>query len=121
MSQDLTDITSRDDLVNFLEIFYSRAQADPVIGEKFAHLDMSNHIQTIADFWHTVLFGSQTYQGDPFGKHLSLKLQRAHFDRWLTLFTSTIDEMFAGPIANEAKHRAGTIAKVFQYKLGLYD
>jgi hemoglobin len=46
-----------------------------------------------------------------------LDLKPAHFKKWLELFNTTVDEMFSGPNAGEAKHRASTIARVFQYKL----
>jgi hemoglobin len=110
-------ITSREDIVFLLTDFYKKAQADPLIGSKFEHLNMSEHIQTIADFWDSILFGANTYQGDPFGKHIPLQLKPQDFDRWLELFTGTIDEHYKGAVAEEAKHRASTIARVFQSKL----
>jgi hemoglobin len=42
-----------------------------------------------------------------------------HFDRWIQHFNTTIDEFFSGPKAEEAKTRAGQIAKTFQFKLGI--
>lgn len=119
MSTNLTDIASRDDIVSLLNEFYSKAQEDEVIGSKFNHLNMDEHTQIIADFWDGILFGSNNYSGDPFGKHLNLKLTAKDFEQWISLFNQTIDNTYSGPIAEEAKHRAGTIAQVFQYKLGL--
>ncbi len=111
------DITNRDDLVKLLIEFYTLAVKDDVIGSKFANLAMEEHIEIIADFWDSILFGTNQYQGDPFGKHIPLDLKSAHFKKWLELFNTTVDEMFSGPNAREAKHRASTIARVFQYKL----
>ncbi len=119
MSANKKDISSRDDIVSLLNEFYSKAQKDDIIGDKFNHLNMAEHTQIIADFWDGILFGTNRYQGDAFGKHLELNLGAKDFDRWISLFNQTIDKNYSGPIADEAKRRAGTIAQVFQYKLGL--
>ena len=110
-------ITNRENIVFLLTEFYNEAQKDDLIGSKFDHLDMSEHIQTIANFWDSILFGTNTYQGDPFGKHIPLNLKPEDFDRWIELFTTTVDQYFEGDVAEEAKHRAGTIARVFKLKL----
>ena len=119
MSANIKDISSRDDIVSLLNEFYTKAQKDEIIGDKFTQLNMAHHTQVIADFWDGILFGTNNYSGDPFGKHLDLKLATVDFERWISLFIQTVDNNYSGPIANEAKHRAGTIAQVFQYKLGL--
>jgi hemoglobin len=113
------DISSRDDIVSLLNEFYGYAQSDEIIGVKFNHINMAEHTQLIADFWDGILFGTKRYQGDPFGKHLDLNLTAKDFERWILLFNQTIDKNYSGPIADEAKYRAGTIAQVFQHKLGL--
>jgi len=115
----IADISSRADLIDLLNEFYNKAQSDDVIGDKFSHLNMIEHTETIADFWDSILFGTNRYHGDPFGKHISLNLSTQDFDRWIFLFNETIENKFAGPKADEAKFRAGTIAKVFKHKLNL--
>lgn len=112
-----TDIAGRDDIVKMLTDFYSMAMKDEILAPKFEHLAMEEHIEIIADFWDSILFGINKYQGDPFGKHISLDLQPIHFERWLGLFNNTVDGMFSGINADEAKHRASTIARMFQFKL----
>lgn len=111
------DIDNRVELLRFLKEFYNKAQNDPLIGGKFKGLDMDAHIDTIADFWESMIFGTTRYEGDPFGKHVNLKLTNADFDQWLLLFESTIDEMFNGSNVEEMKNRARTIATVFRHKL----
>jgi hemoglobin len=44
-------------------------------------------------------------------------MERAHFDRWLELFRNTVDRLFAGPNAEEAKLRALSIATVMLVKV----
>ena len=119
MELNRTDISSRDDIVRLLNEFYLLAQNDKIIGKKFVDLNMPDHIQIIADFWDGILFGAKGYNGDAFGKHKALNLEAKDFEQWLELFINTVDSNYAGPVATEAKHRATTIAQVFQYKLGL--
>lgn len=121
MSNKLQDIAGRDDLVHFLNEFYAKAQADPIIGNKFNGLDMSAHIQHIADFWDSMMFGGQNFKGNPFGKHIPLNLKAEDFGRWLELFELTVESMFQGTKATEIINRAHSIATIFQYKLGLTD
>ena len=48
-----------------------------------------------------------------------LPVEKAHFDRWLELFLATVDELFAGPKAKEAKGRALSVADTFARRMGL--
>jgi hemoglobin len=61
------------------------------------------------------------YDGNPMKIHLDLHFQepltKAHFDRWLAHFNSTVDELFEGPKAHLAKERALSIATVMQIKI----
>jgi hemoglobin len=44
-------------------------------------------------------------------------LTSREFDRWVSLFHATVDELFAGPMAAEAKQRAARIATMMQYHI----
>jgi hemoglobin len=44
-------------------------------------------------------------------------LQKEHFESWLQLFNSTVDELFEGKIAALAKTRAKGIADVMLLKM----
>jgi len=68
-------------------------------------------------FWQTIILGEQTYNGNPFPLHARMPLQQRHFDAWLTLWTATIDQLFAGPKADDTKVRAGQLAVMFMSKL----
>ena len=50
-------------------------------------------------------------------KHVSLPIYKEHFDRWVALFHQTIDELYAGNIADDAKQRAVKMSELFQGKL----
>jgi hemoglobin len=71
-------------------------------------------------FWQTVLLHQEAYRGSPFPPHAQLSIDRSHFERWMKHFTSTVDSLFTGEKANDAKWRAGKMAEMFQYKIGLH-
>ena len=116
-----SDITSFADVSTLIDTFYTAVRPDPVIGHFFVDLDWDTHIPRIASFWNMVLFGDRSYQGDPMTAHIHLHrripMNATHFERWLQLFESTVDELFAGPKAEEAKQRAHTIAGVMEHKV----
>jgi hemoglobin len=123
------DIEDRADVERLVRAFYGRALVDPMIGYLFvdvAHLDLEAHVPQITAFWETILLGAQTYRGGAFRPHAVLNAQspirRAHFERWLVLWETTVDELFAGPRADVAKAHAQRVAGAFHRRLaGLPD
>lgn len=113
------DIETRDHIILFVNSFYDKVKADPLLAPAFSHVDWPNHLPIMYDFWSSMLLGDRTYLGNPLQKHLPLKINTQHFDRWLQLFKATIDEHFNGDKAEETKMRAGSIAAIFQYKMNL--
>ncbi|MCY1249253.1 hypothetical protein D9M72_627700 [compost metagenome] len=68
-------------------------------------------------FWQTVLLGEHTYNGSPFPPHAQMRLDGSHFQRWLSIWSATIDKHFEGEIAEEAKWRAEKMARLFLIKI----
>lgn len=119
-----SDIESRADCDRLVRAFYEKAMVDEMIGFIFvdvAKLDLDEHLPKIAAFWETVLLGGQSYEGRPFAKHAALdsktRLRSAHFTRWLGLWKETVDELFEGEVADEAKRHADRVAAAFQSRL----
>ncbi|HVU84403.1 MAG TPA: hypothetical protein VHC50_06160, partial [Puia sp.] len=52
--------------------------------------------------------------------HASLPIHQEHFRQWLTLFKETLDELFSGEKAGEAKWRADKMAELFQVRLDYF-
>ena len=114
------DIENRSDIDRLMHAFYERAMSDDVIGYIFtdvAKLDLENHLPIIGDFWETMLFRSGDYGRhgrNPLQIHgeLAVKtpLRYEHFERWLEIFGSCVEEMFEGETAEFIKMRAGMIA-----------
>lgn len=109
-----TDINTRADLEFLLAEFYKTAATDDEIGHYFADLNLEDHLPIIVNFWEKILLGKQVYFGNPLAVHLKLNekspLKFEHFQRWVHIFSRTIDELFNGTTAENAKLRAKMIA-----------
>jgi hemoglobin len=120
----MADIETRDDVERLVRAFYGRALQDPIIGWIFtdiAKLDVEAHVPEIASFWETILLGAQSYRGGAFRPHAELnmkvRLRAGHFERWLVLWRETVDSLFAGERAEQAKSHATRVARAFYGRL----
>lgn len=120
----MEDIRNRSDIDKLVSTFYGKVLNDDLIGYLFtdvAQLNLETHLPIIADFWEMVLLGASTYQKNPIPVHLALgeksPLLPEHFARWLDRWQQTVDELFAGNVAEQAKIRALSIATVMQTKI----
>ena len=110
------DIATRADVEVLVRSFYRYAAMDEPLGPIFmaADLDWPFHIAKLTDFWSWQLLGQRGYEGNPLRAHQPVDARTPfrdeHFERWLELFTSTVDEHFVGPTADTAKGRAARMA-----------
>lgn len=115
------DLSGAGDVQQLIDAFYTKARPDPLLTHFFMDVDWPRHTPRIVAFWNAILFGDTTYQGDPMSAHIQLHrrlpMEQRHFDRWLELFTGTVNELYAGPKAEEAKNRARSIAAVMAHKV----
>lgn len=110
------DIQTLEDVQLLVNKFYDKIKIDIQLGGIFwgaigNHWD--EHLEKMYRFWQTILLKESTYHGSPFRPHASMPLQAEHFDRWLQLFTLTVDEFFVGNIAETAKLQANSMATMF--------
>ncbi len=119
----MRDIESREDIEQLMRVFYAKAIPDEIIGHYFTQviqMNMEQHLPVITDFWETVIFGVAKYKSNAIAVHQHLHAKSAftdqHFERWVNLFQSTIDELFLGDKAELAKQRALSIATVMKIK-----
>jgi hemoglobin len=117
------DIENSDDVKLLIDSFYTRVREDDVIGYIFndiAKVDWPKHLPRMYAFWEFLLLQKESYQGNPLEPHRRLHamvpLTEAHFTRWLKLFTETVDSLFKGLRAEDAKNRAKLIAMTWQPK-----
>ena len=114
------DITSEKDIIQMVDTFYSRVRKDDLLGKIFEDVIgdyWDVHLEKMYRFWRTLALKEYVYHGNPFGAHTPLPVEKKHFDRWLELFTSTVDEFFEGENANEVKKRAKFMAEMFETKI----
>lgn len=117
-----SDLKCNKDIRTLVDTFYTKVQADSLLAPVFndsAKIDWQHHLPIMYRFWETLLFHSGGYEGNPFSKHVVLPIGAEHFQRWLSLFLGTVDQLFVGTKADEAKTRARMIADVFQRRMGL--
>ena len=118
------DILTLEDIRQLVDLFYERVRADALLGPIFEERIKDNwarHLDIMYRFWQTVLLGDLTYQGSPGAKHITLPVGEEHFERWLSIFYTTVDELFTGSKATEAKWRAARMAEMFAGKIALYQ
>ena len=117
------DIEDREDLLNLLQAFYEKAFKDDLIGRFFTEvvpLDLKTHIPVIADFWEAIVFNTQGYSKNVMEVHQHIHqlsaIKKEHLDRWVHLFTETVDENFEGDKATLMKQRAKSVATLMDIK-----
>ena len=94
--------------------FYSVALTDPLLGHHFTELDLESHLPIIVDFWEKTLLGNPVYFRNPMAVHehgaKKHPMPPEQFTRWVEIFAETVDSLFSGPTADNAKLRARMIA-----------
>jgi hemoglobin len=115
-----SDISGIDDIKIFVDDFYLKVKDDELLSPIFnfrlsSHWDP--HLEKMYAFWNAALFAEKGYNGNPFMKHATMELRPEHFERWLGMFNATVDDHFSGPVADDAKNRALTMATMFSHKL----
>ena len=117
---EMKDILTLEDVKRLVDVFYEKVRANdmlaPVFNERIQNR-WPEHLEKMYTFWQTILLEERTYFGSPFPAHAQPPVSHIHFEQWMQLFTQTVDELFAGEIAKEAKWRAGKMAEMFEYKI----
>ena len=117
------DILTLRDIMDLVDTFYDKVRADellsPIFNERIGDR-WPQHLEKMYSFWQTVLLDERTYYGAPFPPHAQLPVDHTHFQQWMMLFIITIDELFEGEKAKEAKWRAARMAELFESKIEHY-
>lgn len=120
----MKDITTTADVELLINTFYDKVKKDDTIGYIFNEVigrDWSHHLPVMYKFWNMVLLTIPGYEGYPTRKHVEVNkqtpLKKGHFDRWLLLWDNTIDHLFKGEIADQAKTKAQLMANLIHIKI----
>lgn len=118
------DLKGRNDIACVVNNFYDKVRKDDLIAFFFSEVvpvNWEHHLPVMYDFWEQVVFGTGPYHGNPMHVHVHIhsksEMKTEHFERWVSLFTSTVDEHFSGENAERMKQRAISIATVMQIKI----
>ena len=114
------EIISLDDIKTLVDTFYEKVRTDELIGPIFNERIQDRwpqHLQKMYTFWQTILLDDHTYFGSPFPPHANLPVSHIHLEKRMELFIQTIDELFGGEKAKEAKWRAGKMAEMFESRI----
>ena len=118
------DITNRKDIELLVDTFYGKVMINPTIGPIFSdvvRVNWGSHLPKMYSFWSSLLLNEQSFSGNPMRVHIDISklttMGESEFSEWLMLFHETIDELFLGDKADEAKTRASNIARLMQTKI----
>jgi hemoglobin len=118
------DIETRGDIHDLVVAFYREIVFDDVLAPVFGEVvevDWALHIPKLIDYWCRILLGQPGYAGAILAAHREVHeiepLRVEHFDRWYALWVASIEQRWAGPIANKAKGHAAHIATVLARKV----
>ena len=114
------DIKNLADIQILVDTFYDTIRKDQLLGPIFDGIIQDRwpeHLEKMYRFWQTVLLEEHTYYGSPFPPHAKMPIQKEHFDRWIHLFTQTVDALYTGETADRAKWQGNRMAEMFQFKI----
>jgi hemoglobin len=84
-------------------------------------IDWRAHIGAVTDYWCHVVLYAPDYEIDVIEHHRPLHERAAFgpalFDRWLNIFSDTVDGGWTGPNATRAKKRATGMARAMAHRL----
>lgn len=113
----MKQLETADDIHLLVQTFYTKVLQDELLAPFFVRLNFAEHLPKMEQFWRFALLSESGYTTNVTEKHLHMPLQKAHFDRWQALFNQTLDELFEGDLATQAKQRAGLIGWTINAKM----
>lgn len=118
------DIKNREDIILLVDTFYEAVMLNQTLGYIFkdvAKINWDTHLPKMYSFWASILLGEHSFSGNPMEKHIELSkvtaMTTTEFSEWLILFNQTVDNLFVGNKADEAKERAANIARLMLHKI----
>lgn len=123
------DIETREDINLLVSSFYEKVKKDELLGLFFMPIikDWDAHIERLTLFWESNLFMTRNlkdkYYGNPLDVHVKVdhdnnnSITEHHFGVWLNLWFQTIDELFIGDVADNAKRRARKMSTFLYLKI----
>ena len=114
-------IESREDIVRLVGKFYARVRKDDLLGNIFNHHiateEWPAHLSKLSGFWEVHLLRGSNFKGNPVQKHIQVDqhlkntMNKEHFDRWLELWSETLDSLYEGELTEKAMVAAQRMGK----------
>ncbi len=123
------DLNTREDIMLLVSTFYIKVKEEPTLGPIFnkAIKDWESHINHLTTFWESSLFMTRPlenrYKGNPIAVHNKVDkenenvITELHFGIWLNLWAQTVNELYEGEYAENAKRRARKMGSFLYMKL----
>lgn len=119
------DIKTREDVFLLVSSFYDKVRKNELLAPFFneAIKDWDEHLNRLTTFWESNLFLKTKYLGNPLEAHAKVdqnnnnSISELHFGVWLNLWFETIDELFVGDYAENAKRRARKMSTFLYLKI----
>ncbi len=116
----MRDLENRKDVELLVLSFYAQIRKDELLGPIFNGTipkeKWPEHLDKLADFWETNIWGIPKFNGNPVLAHARVdtsfhhSISQDHFSHWLELWFSTVDSLFVGEKAMFIKNRAQNMA-----------
>ncbi|WP_142783256.1 group III truncated hemoglobin [Changchengzhania lutea] len=119
------DIKTREDIYLLVASFYKKVRDNDLLAPFFNDTikDWDAHLEHLTTFWEASLFLKTKYLGNPLEAHINVdqahhnSISEQHFGVWLNLWFQTIDELFEGDYAENAKRRARKMSTFLHLKI----
>jgi hemoglobin len=118
------DITTRADIEQLVNTFYGRVRQDDLIGPIFNEIvgdHWDTHLPKMYNFWAMSLLGEGGYRGNAVQQHVQIDqqhpLEAEHFNRWIGMWEETVDSLYTGALATDAKKKAGLMLQLIRIKI----
>ncbi len=113
------DLNTPEEIGEMVRRFYRGVAQDDLLGPIFndvARVDWNEHLPKLTAFWCRALLGITGYAGNPFQAHARVNdeapFRVEHFQRWLDLFTDTLESGWVGPNVDRTLALAHNVARV---------
>ncbi|QHS55964.1 group III truncated hemoglobin [Mucilaginibacter sp. 14171R-50] len=119
---DRKDIGNLADIRYLIRLFHVAILNDPLTGPVFTGkivLNDVDHFNKVCAFWEAALLKAPHYSGNPFARYVPLALTQDQYNKWLSIFETTVDTHFQGETAEEAKDQAHTLSNLLLFRLRL--
>jgi hemoglobin len=119
-----TDIQSRENIEKLVDAFYAKATKDEIIGPFFTTIipiNWDQHLPIMCQFWENAIFHTGGYRGNMMEVHQKvhqiIPILPSHFHHWADIFCETVDSLFEGEKAEQAKQHARNMALMLEIKI----